>query len=558
MLLQKAKDPAFWSKVRTSPAYRPLLDNLLELWNTECQGDIAACKFSDFILFDTTGNRTEYENPYHMRRRILNASAMLSLIYPEEEKYFTKLCDAVWSILDEYSWVLPAHIGNFKTVEESEIDLGAAITGSTLAELDHVFGDRLPSLIRSRIAHEIDRRIIDNYMKEPRYFWESTVNNWAAVCMGNVGCAIIYRKPELAKELIPRMTATMDGFLSGYTDEGICMEGLGYWNYGFEYYVVFADLLYSLTDGETDLFDRPKIREIVKFPSRVCLGGNAVVSFSDCNTEARCNRGLLHFLKSKFPGEVRLPPSELMTGTSPNCFMLYLRSFLWYDESLESEEGDAESTYYASGAQWLIKRSKNYGFAAKAGCNMEQHNQNDVGSFIVAVDGHQVLCDPGKPTYCRQYFSKERYSFFEASSRGHSVPIIGGKYQQACHDKCRNVSFDGEAFTFDMSPVYKIEELSELTRRFTFTDSSVTLHDRYAFEGNSDGEAEGNALPVTERFVSLYPAETEADRLTVRTGGLTLKADNAASVSISEDNGRWCIDYELKAGQEEFTLTIEL
>ena len=66
MLIEKAKDAAFWEKVRTAEAYRPFVDELLSLWERECTGEIPACKYSEFIIYNQTGSRKEYEAKKYM------------------------------------------------------------------------------------------------------------------------------------------------------------------------------------------------------------------------------------------------------------------------------------------------------------------------------------------------------------------------------------------------------------------------------------------------------------------------------------------------------------
>ena len=196
MYIEKAKDTQFWEKVRSCSDYAPFVKELLNIWEKDCTHDIPASKYSEYIIFDLTGSRTEYEQSYFTRRRAMNASALLSLIFPEEQKYHTKLCDVIWAILDEYNWVLPAHIGTFKENRVAYIDLFAAETGFALSEIDYILGDRLPPLIRSRIRAEVDRRIIDAYTEDRKYWWEKCTNNWAAVCACSVGIAFLYLHPR--------------------------------------------------------------------------------------------------------------------------------------------------------------------------------------------------------------------------------------------------------------------------------------------------------------------------------------------------------------------------
>lgn len=545
MLTEKAKNSAFWEKVRTKESYKRFVDELLGIWEKDCSGDIPACKYTEYVLFDQTGSRTEYEKSYFTRRRALNASALLSLIYPNEEKYYTKLCDVIWAILDEYNWTLPAHIGNFKDNVVDRIDLFAAETGFALSEIDYIFEDRLPALIRSRISAEVDRRIIKSYMSERREWWEKCTNNWAAVCVGSVGITFMYQRPDLFFSVYPRIKETLACFLRGFPEDGICLEGFGYWHYGFGFYLCFADMLREFSKNEIDCLSEEKIKEIVKYPQRMYIDGGTTVSFSDGSMSGRWHIGILHYLKKRFPGEIRLPDHKY-SYTNDNCgrWGLHLRAILWFDEELEQDTSKDEYFDYAPASQWLIKKSSHYAFAAKGGDNGEPHNHNDLGSFIVAKNGEQILCDPGAGKYSKQYFNKERYTFFKTCSRGHSVPIIDGRYQKDGRDFSAESSFDGEVFTVRFERAYGIPSLTELTRRFSFDNDTVTVSDTFEFDGK--------ALPVTERFISRFPAEITDEG--VYTGGLVLIAEG--EVSISQIEGFWCIDYVIPSEKKQFTLKI--
>lgn len=545
MFIEKAKDASFWDKVRTKESYRQFVDELLSIWEQDCKSDIPACKYTEYILYDITGSRTEYEKSYFSRRRALNASAILSLIYPSEEKYFVKLCDVIWAILDEYNWTLPAHIGNFKDNVVDRIDLFAAETGFALSEIDYIFEDRLPTLIRSRIRAEIDRRVIKSYMSDRREWWEKCTNNWAAVCVGSVGITFMYQHPELFDSVYPRIKDTLDCFLRGFPEDGICLEGFGYWHYGFGFYLCFTDMLYEFSNFKIDYLSDEKIKEIVKYPQRMYLDGETTVSFSDGGMSGKWHIGLLHYLKKKFPDEIRIPDNKY-SYTSDNCgrWGLHLRAILWFDEELGQDTSDEVFSDYAPISQWLVKRTPNYAFAAKGGDNGEPHNHNDLGSFIITKNGTQVLCDPGAGKYSKQYFHKERYTFFKTCSRGHSVPIIDGKYQKDGKEFYAESSFDNETFTVKFNKAYDIPSLTELTRRFSFAIDTVTISDTFDFSGN--------ALPVTERFVSRFPAEITKDG--VMTGGLKLIAEG--EVQVSQIEGFWCIDYKLSADSKDFVLKV--
>ena len=68
--------------------------------------------------------------------------------------------------------------------------------------------------------------------------------------------------------------------------------------------------------------------------------------------------------------------------------------------------------------------------AAKGGTNGESHNHNDIGSFIVALDGVPVLIDAGVGEYTKQTFSNRRYELWPMVSPYHNLPTVNGHQQQ--------------------------------------------------------------------------------------------------------------------------------
>jgi hypothetical protein len=69
-------------------------------------------------------------------------------------------------------------------------------------------------------------------------------------------------------------------------------------------------------------------------------------------------------------------------------------------------------------------------FAAKGGNNAEQHNHNDVGSFMLYYHGRPVCIDVGVGTYTRETFSSDRYSIWTMQSNYHNLPVINGQGQK--------------------------------------------------------------------------------------------------------------------------------
>jgi len=143
---------------------------------------------------------------------------------------------------------------------------------------------------------------------------------------------------------------------------------------------------------------------------------------------------------------------------------------------------------------WMVVRSRDaHGrvceFAAKAGHNSENHNHNDVGSFLLNVNGQRILLEVGAPEYVKAFFWKEkRYGFFAARSLGHSVPLVNGKEQPDGAQFRGTVLEQGftqkeATLVLDLTAAYPAEaKLLRGVRRMVFDKQAGTLNVRDRFE----------------------------------------------------------------------------
>ena len=560
-LLGRAMEKEFWLEVREKECFKPYRDNLLGDYDKFiAAGDQRALRYSDWKLFFTTGNRTVYEREYSRHRSVMTTAALLALIYPEQEKYLDTLMDAIYTLCDEYTWCLPAHQpdGNV-TNNNCHIDLCASGMGFYLAEIYTLLEQRLDPLIKSRIQAELDRRIFSPFLNNVPYsWWETGESNWTAVCTGSVACAFMLMRPEKARELIPRFEKSMAGFIRGFSDEGVCLEGAGYWNYGFGNFLPYADYIKTFTDGEIDYFENPKVKKIATFFQKVFLSERITLSFADGEEMASRVIGRLHYIKSKYPDEAKSTGMKYATFSHTYEFPTRLREALWFfEEDDDGGDDNYDSEFFAPSAQWYIKHAPKYGFAAKGGHNKEFHNHNDIGHFIYATGGKQILCDLGAGVYERKYFGDHRYECLEPSARCHSVPIVDGVLQQPGQEyRSRDFKYENGVLSLDMSRAYGIfDEEERIDRRFDFSESGVKLTDKFSF--NKDRE-------IVERIVTrIEPDLSERGVVMLGTVPVRYDADKwECAIAGSEPSARdrllcYFIDFKPIAKTDEFVLKID-
>ncbi|MED4959508.1 hypothetical protein P9747_32785, partial [Paenibacillus macerans] len=180
---------AFWRRVRESGEYREEVREIRAEAERLRHEQNPELTYSLFAVFAQRGTRLEYERVYFERRRRLNTFALLALLDPHDQVAEHELLDMIWSVCGEYTWCLPAHLG--EVGHERAIDLFAAETGFTLGEIALLLQGRLPRLLQTRIEAEVNRRLFEPFLRSGPYEWETARHNWAAVCAGSVGAAAL-------------------------------------------------------------------------------------------------------------------------------------------------------------------------------------------------------------------------------------------------------------------------------------------------------------------------------------------------------------------------------
>ena len=448
----------------------------------------------EFLEFSRTGNRLNYENKYFALRHRINGAFMLWRAKGDE--YLDELRQLLTAVCDEETWALPAHVSDPDNAR-TEIDLFAAETAMMLAEIKYLAEGKLGTKLNERIDREIRERVFVPFSQKS-YHWETSKHNWSAVCAGAIGIAYLRLEPPegpVPDELpLNRILNAMESYLSGYNDDGICLEGIGYWGYGFGFYLYFAktlldtrgiDIIHKAADLPPE-----KPRKIAAFPENAMLFNDIAVSCSDARADFAAPEGLMGMISECYGIS-----TNTRTEKTDDCgrWAHFIRSYLY--PAVRGKEKPAYGEFIFGQSQWYVNRKQRYGFFIKGGTNGEPHNHNDIGSFIVANTRGQLLCDLGAGEYTKDYFNyKKRYKYLCNSSLGHSVPIIDGGGQLAggeyrcdefkCGSDIASVSF-GNAYGDDV----------KAAREVRLYEDKIVLRDTFKC-------AEGKPHNITERFVT--------------------------------------------------------
>ncbi len=529
-----------------------------------------------FRLFETTGNRNIYEADYFARRRFLALFGVIAIKLETEgldhigilskQQVLCKLQAVLEAICKEECWAVPAHVNRTSNPDwRNTVDLFASETAEAMAHIIDVIGAHLEQNCVAQVKQNIEKRILSPFFDRPvgSFFWEQGSTNWNAVCNGCILSACLHLwdgSAAMDHEKVERICNNFTYFVDGYADDGTCMEGIAYYDYGMTYFVHAAQELYDKSLGEIDLltgdWDKysrgcdDKRTRMAMWLRRCYFHSGRNVSFSDGESNTGYRLGLISALALRFPG-VSIPEgARIKTFEEDHCarFLPFYMDYFYtkrYVDFLKANKdtvgaqtagvSSAEAFVVLPDAQWCIANAANgVGMACKGGHNGEPHNHNDIGSFMYVVGKHVLLDDLGCGEYTKDYFSTNRYKIFCNSSFGHNVPIVAGQGQQAGR------GYEASAFTAEqtenvgvvhigMERAYPEGLLYALNRtlQFDLRDGTLTLTDN--FEKNE------NTI-ITENLVTRYAPTITEDGLIITAG------DARCSLSFYADGKRLPMD----------------
>ena len=499
-----------------------------------------------FGQFERTGDRLGYEAAYFARRKCLTILGLQAVMDWREnhavpKERLERLSAVIEDVCGETCWALPAHVDRTNDPDwPHTVDLFAAETAQTLAELADRLGPVLPHDLRALAVEQVERRVLAPFLSTPAPYgaWEGGADNWNAVCAGCIGSASLHLlrgQPDRLRYCLERVCASLLRNVEGLYGDGACLEGVTYYTYGMTYFVNFALELYEHTGGRTDLlrgswggfsagWDDLRAR-IARFLPKCFFPDGRSVSFSDSTSRETFRVGLNCALALRYPG-VGWPSLDRAAGPhSDRCYrfaalkmdLLCTEEYLARDGGFDPPCGEGGPRFHIlPAAQWCVGHSASgAGFACKGGDNGAPHNHNDIGHFIYEAGGVMLLTDLGLEEYTRDYFGPKRYERISCASLGHSVPVVGGLGQGAGAEyRCGSFSA-GEDGTVELElhDAYPAGLLERFERNLSFDmeTGELRVRDRLCLSHGGTG-------PILERLITQIPPELTKDGIVLKSG----------------------------------------
>ena len=539
-------DRAAWGKIAQAPAFASVVPQARKL----SREPVPALPDELYLDFSKTGNRSRCERVLKGRQSRI-VSFTLAECLEDRGRFLSPLTKTIEALCAEKTWTYPAHdrkLDNFhgRTVE---IDLRASAVAWDLATADYLVGDRLSPATRRMVRENVQRRVLQPFRdmvqgRRPEIHWLRATHNWNAVCLAGVtGAALaLEESPDDRAWFIAAAQHYIRFFLSGFTPDGYCSEGVGYWNYGFGHFLMLGEAIRQATGNRLDLFADPAALQPARYGLRTEIINGLYPTIADCHPGSRPAQEFVQFICERLG--LAVPDAGQADFTRPSGSLAATMMFSFLDKPLPivaSAKITPDSplrTWFKDGGVLICRpqpgSETQFAEVLKGGHNAEHHNHNDVGSFSVIAGKAMVICDPGGEIYTARTFSAHRYDSKVLSSYGHAVPVIGGELQRTgaqARAAVLRADFRDEEDTLalDLRSAYTAPGLKRLERTFVFQrgeSAGLTVCDEATFSEPTSFETAlitwGDWKRLSETELSLTD-DGGAVRVRIDTGGEPFK-----------------------------------
>lgn len=439
------------------PAYN---ESCLQAADEALVAPIASLPLSQYLLFSRKGNRSVYEAGFFARRDQLLQLFLGELASNRSGKYLDKLMDVIWAVLDESTWVLPAHglspTGQHVPYEWETVrslDLFAATTAADLALvswfLEEQFEEAVPVYFMERLRREVYRRVTEPFLTDeasPFMQWKGTdgnyVNNWNPwiVCSCLTVGLLLERDEARRRKMVEKSAAYVNNFMRFMPEDGSCPEMTAYFFYSNATVLDIAQMLEDITGGALSLMKEPFMKQMAESICWFYAGRGQYFTIADCGNGKVSQLSYLQRMGCLLDSQVlkdfvqrasggQTIQEDLCNSHAPyRCMMNFAKPPVKHKQR---EYLPLPAVQYLPYHQIMIARQGNCMLAAKGGHNHEPHGHNDTGEFLIYYKEYPLFVDPGVETYSAKTFSNQRFAIWTMRSDWHNTPGFNGTVQQA-------------------------------------------------------------------------------------------------------------------------------
>ena len=326
----------------------------------------------------------------------------------------------------------------------------AEMTTAVAIGYDWLYDVLTPST-RQLVVHSIKTKALDLVVEEYNTgnadSWAKRETNWNVVC--NTGMvlgalAIEEHYPELAKHIIGEAVRYIPNCLKHFAPDGVCYEGPAYWGYTNMYLSLLLKALNDNFGGDFGLSEMVGVDKSVLYYMHSSSPSGKIFNFANSGSTAPAAEPIYFYFSRAFnQPEVATFYRDVLSKTvhEGNYFRFYFLSIPWYDTASSTADVLPKLKVY-EGINDIVVFNGNRNIPnslyliAKTGDPDMAHQQLDIGTFIVEMNGIRWTDDLGTDNYNLPGFwdykpDGQRWTYFRNSNFSHNTLSIDHKLQNS-------------------------------------------------------------------------------------------------------------------------------
>ena len=342
------------------------------------------------------------------------------------------------------------HVCNFPDWDPIHYLDVAEMTTAVAIGYDWLYDVLTPST-RQLVVHSIKTKALDLVVEEYNTgnadSWAKRETNWNVVC--NTGMvlgalAIEEHYPDLAMHIIGEAVRYIPNCLKHFAPDGVCYEGPAYWGYTNMYLSLLLKALNDNFGGDFGLSEMVGEDKSVLYYMHSTSPSGKIFNFANSGSTAPAAEPIYFYFSRAFnQPEVATFYRDVLSKTvhEGNYFRFYFLSIPWYDTASSTADVLPKLKVY-EGINDIVVFNGNRNIPnslyliAKTGDPDMAHQQLDIGTFIVEMNGIRWTDDLGTDNYNLPGFwdykpDGQRWTYFRNSNFSHNTLSIDHKLQNS-------------------------------------------------------------------------------------------------------------------------------
>ena len=365
---------------------------------------------------------------------------------------------------------------------------------------------------RTTIANAIKAKGIEETTgSKANQSWLTSDNNWNQVCNAGISAgvaAVFEENPTYYQPLIDRAVNSIKIPMGVYKYNGAYPEGMGYWEYGTTFNILFIDLLQRMWGTDRDLTAVDGFLKTVNFVTHMQGNGTKQMSggtlksinplpfnFADCGSGIGVQAGMFWLASRSTDQSILYNELKKLDFTLANNEAslgdnrLLPFQLIWsINLNLTNLPAPVETTYIAQGVSAVAAMRSGWGssdiyLGVKGGTPSGNHAHMDIGSFVMEAMDIRWAMDFGSSDYnnletngvdlWNMSQTSERWDVFRLNNFAHNTLTINGNKQLVT----ANVPVENLVNTptlksaeMNLTPVYK-NDLTSCKRTFSIVSN---------------------------------------------------------------------------------------